>query len=270
MLDVSFFKNDLELQSTPLAPELPLTLSSHWTGVQYAQQTAAAKTYNRIGGLLTAVSRKAEIPLENVLSVWMVESGGRAMTPGKAIIRFEVHLFYKAWGKQNADAFDTHFRFGGHHLVPGRSWENHEYRAEEDAPFSAVHHNQNSEYTALTLARMLGGDEPAFSSTSIGGPQILMEAHGWLGYDTAALMYQAFQASEQAQVLGFFDFCHAKPAPGKGDLLRYLRRNDWEQFTRYYNGPGQVTVYSERLQKNVAAVQKILENLSQPVPVTQG
>ena len=61
-------------------------------------------------------------------------------------------------------------------------------------------------------------------------------------------MYDAFQASERLQVLGFFDFCQ-QTAKEKGGLLPYLRAKDFRNFAYYYNGSGQVDTYSRMIQE---------------------
>jgi hypothetical protein len=76
----------------------------------------------------------------------------------------------------------------------------------------------------------------------------MMNAFQTLGFETAKQMHEAFQASEATQVLTFFDFCQSKSAPKVGDLLNYLKTRDWQSFAKYYNGSGQVPVYSARLQ----------------------
>jgi hypothetical protein len=106
--------------------------------------------------------------------------------------------------------------------------------------------SQDDEYAALRLAQDLAGDEPALTSISIGGPQILIANHTRLGYDSAREMYEAFQASEAAQLLGFADFCEHDGADG--DTLQQLRDHDWPGFARRYNGTGQVASYATRLE----------------------
>ncbi len=68
-----------------------------------------------------------------------------------------------------------------------------------------------------------------------------------LGYASAAAMYHAFQSSENAHVLGFFDFCVHDAAPHNGDLLTYLRNQDFAAFAHYYNGGGAVEDYARKL-----------------------
>ena len=252
---MSFLKDLDQLKECPLAPA-SLTGT---TARANLYEIAAANVYNRVGGLLGALSVRSGIDVANIIAVWLVESGGRAFTPKRAPIRFEVHQFFEAWGKRNNEAFEKHFRFGGHTLQPGHPWENQEFRTEETAPFSAVHHNQNSEYAALTLAQVLGEEDAALRSTSIGGCQILMSSYPMLGYESARAMYDAFQTSERAHVLGFFDFCQAKPAPKVADLLTYLKTGDWAKFAKFYNGPGLVETYSEKLKTAFDAACGLLE-----------
>ena len=242
--DVNFLKEDPDLLAVPLETVITADSSAGAEGIAAAACGVAA----RLGGLLEALATKTEIPKAAVIAVWLVESGGRPFVPKRSSIRFEVHHFFNAWGKRNRQQFDLHFRFGGHNLQLGHPWENHEYRTEDIGEFHSVHHNQSSEYAALTLAQILAHAEDALGCASIGGCQILMNSFASLGYQNAQEMYSAFQESERTQVLGFFDFCRTKPAPQPGDLLNYLRTRDWAGFAQYYNGLGQVPVYSAKLE----------------------
>ena len=158
-----------------------------------------------------------------------------------------MHQLFEVWGRRDREKFDNHFRFGGHNQQPGLVWENQEYRTEDSGTFSSVHHNQSSEYAALTLAQVTASDEIAFTCTSIGGCQIMVNSHRMLGYDTAREMYESFQQSERRHVLGFLDFCTQKAAPKQGDLVQYLKIRDWNNFAKYYNGTGQIASYAARL-----------------------
>lgn len=202
----------------------------------------------RLGGLLQLLTWKTGIEAPAVVAVWLVESGGRRFVPKRSAIRLEVHQLFDSWGKRSRQQFDSHFRFGGHNLQPGQPWENQEYRPEETGDFRSVHHNQSSEYAALTLAQILAGAEEGLRCGSIGGCKIIMNSFASLGYRSAQDMYTAFQDSERLQVLGFLDFCRNKLAPRAGDLLDYLRVRDWANFAKYYNGAGQVVAYSAKLQ----------------------
>jgi hypothetical protein len=241
---VNYLKEDPELLTVPLesaAVIVPPPGSKE-------PQPSACRVATRLGGLLQLLVAKTGVEGAAVIAVWLVESGGRSFTQKKSPLRLEVHQLFDTWGKRTRQQFDLHFRFGGHNLQPGQPWENQEFRTEETGEFHSVHHNQRSEYAALTLAQVLAGAEEGLRCASIGGCQIMMNSFGSLGYSSAQEMYTAFQESERAQVLGFFDFCQNKLAPNAGDLLNYLRAKDWANFAKYYNGPGQVAVYLAKLQ----------------------
>ncbi len=227
----------------PLAPSNPVTILTSWN----PQRRALAATYNRLGGLMRAVGRETVVEPRAALAVWFVESSGREHTPGQAVLHFECNVFYQLWGQENEAAYSRHFRHGGYAGQPGASWQNHEFREDYTAAFAPLHASQTSEYEALTLATALAGEEAALKSASIGGCQIVMRNCEMIGYASAREMYDAFQASERAHVLGFFDFCARQPAPKPGDLIRHLAARKWSETARYYNGPGKAAAYARLL-----------------------
>jgi hypothetical protein len=240
----AYFKDDPLLARAALAPRTPIAIDRQWPAVRRALATA----YNRLGGLIGALAGQTGIEVPAVLAIWQIESGGRQHMPGRAIIRFENHLFYRNWGQSNQALYNQHFRHGGYAGQPGRSWQGHEFRA--SAGFQPVHSGQQAtEYRALELASRLAGQDLALRSISIGGPQILVSHYQLIGYASPRAMHDAFQADERAHVLGFFDFCRHTRAPSRGDLLRYLRERRWQDFARYYNGPGQVAAYGGHIQQ---------------------
>ena len=238
-----FFSQRAELLQGNPAAAYPLSQQTHWSSAQ----SALSRLYDRLGGLFARLADLTGVPLAAALAVWFVESSGRALETGHAIVRFEVHHFWSGWGYKNAAAFDAHFRFGGRGGVAGHPWEGHAYRAATQGEFAPVHIGQLSEYAALQLARQFAGDEAAIRCISIGGCQLLGCDYDLLGYATARAMYDAFQASENAHVLGFFDFCARQPAPHIGGLLTYLRQQDFASFAKFYNGGGDVAAYAARL-----------------------
>lgn len=240
-----YFKDSPELRRAPLAPPKPVAVNPRWPSVR----KSLAATHNRLGGLMGALAASTGIEVQAVLATWHIESGGRTHTVGRAVIRFENHLFYRLWGRHNEALYTQHFRHGGHAGEPGRPFQNHKFRENPLGSFRELHQpgNQELEYRALALAARLGGEEAALKSISIGGPQILIANHRLIGYPTPRSMYDAFQASERWHVLGFFDYCRHRRAPAPGDLLRHLRNHDWRRFAYYYNGPGKVEIYGSRL-----------------------
>ena len=250
---VAFYKDDGALRDIPLAPDAPLAVPGTWpTG-----RRRFAALYNRLGGLLHALSASADIEVAACLAVWHVESAGRRHTPGRATIRFENHHLFRLWGDSHAALYDRHFRHGRRHDTPGKPWHNHAFTETAGGTFEKVHRNQASEYRALALARRLAGDPVALRCISIGGPQILVSNHQTIGYRLPAGMYEAFQASERGQVLGFFDFCQSSRT-WSGSLIDALRSHAWSAFAATYNGPGNVDKYGGLLRAAHTAAAGVL------------
>jgi hypothetical protein len=244
-----FFKDIPALQNAPLTP---LNLVAEPSS---GMSRALARTYNRLGGLMSALASQLSVEIPAILAVWYVESGGRLHTPGRAVIRFENHLFFRLWGSAHSDVYDRHFRHGGRNGVAGKAWQNHHFRESPAQPFEKCHKGQSHEYRVLDFARSLD-DEAALKSISIGGPQILINNYRILGYATPLAMYEAFQNSERYHVLGFVDFCARRFKAGR--MFKALREHDWRTFARGYNGAGQVEAYAAKLLKAYNTAKEIL------------
>lgn len=66
------------------------------------------------------------------------------------------------------------------------------------------------------------------------------------GYDSAKEMFEAFSTSEEEQIKAMIRFISNNPR-----MLKALQDGDLETFIRLYNGPGQVKIYLEILNKNL-------------------
>lgn len=233
-----------DLRETPAAAFPALPLNPKWP----PEQAALARLYNRIGGLFQRLAERLDVPVAAALGVFFVESSGVALQLNRALLRFEVHYFWDNWGHRHPPDFEAQFRFGGHAGVAGQPWQNQAARASPGGAFAPVHDgHQASEYAAFYRATQLAGLETAARCASLGGCQLMGANFALLGYPTAEAMYAAFQSSESAHVLGFFDFCERQPAPRPGGLIAALRRLDFAAFARHYNGGGQVEDYARRL-----------------------
>jgi len=249
----TYFKDVPGLRRATLAAVQPITLPAG----SPALRRRMAATYNRLGGLMSTVARQVRVDTPAVLSVWHVESGGRTHVPGRLLIRFENHVFFRYWGSAHPAQYDLYFRHGGRRGVPGRAFRGHQFRTSPSQPFRELHPGRRPDesaaaaatriselqYQALRLASSLGGEEAALKSISMGGPQVMGSNHRLLGYASVAEMYRAFQADERWHVLGFFDFCRHRSSR----VFDYLRRHDWANFALVYNGKGQVAAYSAHL-----------------------
>jgi N-acetylmuramidase len=245
-----FYSQNLELQQSCAAATPQLEINPTWS----ASQRAIAATFNRLGDLFRRLVNLVNVPIAAALAVWFVESSGLPLTPGRAILRFEVGKFLAAWGRANPAAFNAHFQCGGHNGKAGEPWQNHAFRLTPTQTFMPVHADCASEYAALQLAQQLSSPEVALRCASIGGCQILLSNFAMLGYVSASAMFEAFQRSENAHVLGFFDFC----ARQAGGLIGYLQQRDFASFALHYNGPGQVQLYATRLRSAAADAETVL------------
>jgi len=223
-----YFKDDPVLATARLTPPRLYDLPSG-----DAKLRAMARSYNAVGGLVEALAKRLGIDPVAVLAVWYVESSGREFVVGEPVLRFEVHKFYKYWGKANETLFDTHFRFGGHAGTAGQASKGHAFRARVGDPWVKIHvDSQFREYEAFNFAAKLAGEEAACLSSSFGGPQIMGFNHAALGYANALDLATAFRADERWHVLGFADFCRDK------GLIDEILNHDWQKFGGIYNGDG--------------------------------
>jgi len=231
---VAFFKGD------GMAPSVPVTIESGWS----SSKKLTASTYNRLGGLLKAISDALGLEVAAAIAVWRVESGGKAHSPNQGIIRFENHHFWNFWGKNNAPQFDKSFTFGGHGTTTGKSYQGHKVSKDGGTTWSDFHGDQTKEYDVLNYASTFD-KEAARKSISIGGCQIMISNHAICGYKTASEMYDAFQASEKSHVLGFFDFCKFCSGwhSGNDTMFNYAKAKDWVSFASKYNGPSNKDTY---------------------------
>jgi hypothetical protein len=100
--------------------------------------------------------------------------------------------------------------------------------------------SQRNEWQNLARAYEVDA-EAALWSTSYGLPQLM--GFNWQVTQHQSLrdMVRAFQNSCVEQVAGFFGFVKSN------GLVRFILNGDWREFTRRYNGPGNVEAYSGRL-----------------------
>ena len=236
---MSFYKDNPKAQSVSLVPDMV------YTGMPGAgtRLGALARTYNRLGGLIDTLADITGIDAKAVLAVWYVESAGRKHPPGRPILRFENHQFYKRWGKAHKVRFDRHFQFGGRKGIPGKSWKNHKFRKTAGASWKKFHGNQTKEYNVFAFASDLASLNHACLACSFGGPQVMGFNHDQLGYGDAASLYKAFALSERWHVCGFFDFCKT------GKLIKFLKARRWRRFAKGYNGDGAADVYGAKIKR---------------------
>lgn len=164
-------------------------------------------------------------------AILKIESGGRTHgDDGRIIIRFEAHIFKTYFG--NDFVFHQHFGHDAH-----RPWVNQTF---EGKPLHTG--RQSDEYAAFEFAKSLNA-EAAHMSISMGAPQIMGFNHARIGYPSAAAMFASFQDA-QLQTIGFINFCLSDP-----DLAAAMRRKDWKEIARRYNGSGAINTYAPLLEQ---------------------
>jgi hypothetical protein len=94
---------------------------------------------------------------------------------------------------------------------------------------------------------MLCGDDLALSSSSLGGPLLDAAEHLSMGFESAPAMFGAFQEGEAIQLVALMSHLITHSAPKAGDLLRYLRNQEWDPFAKYFTGSDQIPMDAARL-----------------------
>jgi hypothetical protein len=183
-------------------------------------EKSVCNLWNRYGAAIYHQARAYRLPVATALAVFRVESG-TAYDPRTGLVIIR---------------FEPHIfrRKAGQRVAYSRGGQPHEWR---------------------NLARAYDLDpEAALLSTSYGLPQLMGFNWQVTRHPTVKAMVLAFQDSCEEQVAGFFAFVE------KNGLGRYILKADWRNFTRRYNGPGNVAGYSERLRRALAAVSSLQEN----------
>jgi hypothetical protein len=218
-----------------------------------AAEKQVAQTWNRYGGLLSALAGKYAVDPAILAAVVSVESGGAAFGPqNRMIIRFENHLFYDYWGKQNKEVFNQHFKFNS-----AKRWKDHLYRPTATGEWQAFHGDQLKEWAVLEFASGLS-TAAARMAISMGAPQILGSNFKRVGFATVNEMFKAFNDRENGeswQLIAMFKFIENDPY-NRG--LPALRNEDFVAFATMYNGSGQAQTYANLIGERTLILRRLL------------
>jgi hypothetical protein len=236
--------NPADFATAPLAPNSPrLTPAS-----ASFKAVVASKIWNMYGGLIETLSQKINVDPALAVAVIATESGGQASgAAGRMTIRFENHLFWFYWGKDNSGAYNQLFEFD-----PTVKWRGHKYRPNSGSVWLDVHTNQDSEYAALAVARNLN-NLAALGSISMGLVQILGSNFAACGYTSVEAMFNSFGADPRNQLIGFFNFIAHDPVK-----VTAMQQKDYAAFATRYNGGGQVELYSGLIRDYVDAFNSLI------------
>ena len=216
-----------------------------------------ADVWNQYGACLKQEAARLQIDPTLAAALLAAESSGRGYAPdGRLLIRFENHIFYDQWGKNNQAQFFTYFKFD-----PGQRWLGHQWRADANGEWQDLHcDSQALEWQALTVARQLD-EMSALQSISMGLAQIMGFNYSMIGYSSAQAMFRAFQASAADQIGGFFRFVEARR------LVEAVRTGDLHAFAVGYNGPGQADTYADILRTYVVVLRQLRTPVAAEVPL---
>lgn len=176
-------------------------------------------------------------------AVLAVESAGQGLRDGRPVVRLEIRLLWRHWGRDHPDVFDQSFKF----RRDAKPWTRHRWRPGK-GNWRKFHGSQAKEWEVIEYACSLDVEVAGavWCSTSMGAAQLLGMHHERLGYQSAGDMAKAFQ-DEEEQELAFIRFLETDAY-----LVNALRREDWRSFARRYNGPGNVADYAPKLEAAVA------------------
>ena len=212
-----------------------------------------AQIYNVKGKYIAEQAANLGIKAEDAAAVLKVESGGSGFaTSGDMIIRFENHVFFNSWGKENKQTFDTHFVFNA-----GKRWTGHEFRKSESESFREFHGSQSAEWEVLTFARGLDNDA-ALKSISMGAAQVMGFNFGQLGFGSVQEMFDQMNGGIRPQLDGLFEFIE-----NNATCLSGLRAGDYVKFASGYNGSGQAATYGELIRQASQAYARVIAKLQQ-------
>lgn len=213
-------------------------------------EVAAARTWNRYGGILGELARRVGVDAASAVGVVCVESGGDAFGPdGRPTIRFESHIFRRSLPSRLLPAFDRRFRING-----TQPWLGHTFRPTPRAPWTAFHGSQRLEWRAYEVACDIDEDA-ATRAISIGLAQVMGFNHTLVGYATPSAMLAALSEDVRFQLIALFDFI-AGPE-GRRPGAEALRRGDIERFAAIYNGVGQARHYAALIETHIAAFRRL-------------
>ena len=187
---------------------------------QTPEERSVANLWNRYGAAIYRQAQAYRLPVETALAVFCVESN-LAYDPRTGLVIIR--------------------------------FEPHIFRRKAGQEVAFRRGGQAAEWRNLSQAFDLDADA-ALLSTSYGLPQLMGFNWQVTRHPDVQAMVLAFQDSCEEQVAGFFNFVE------QNGLNRYILNADWRGFTRRYNGPGNVDVYSGRLIRALKVVKTLKED----------
>lgn len=205
-----------------LGPDFSLLPATHPTAEPnfllpssaHPTEQSIVNLWNHYGGAIIKAAKSFKLSIKTCLAVFQVESK-KAYDPATGLILIR---------------FEPHIfkRYTGKNVA-------------------ALHKNQSNEWHSLQEAYALDA-EAALLSTSYGLPQLMGFNWKVTTFNSVKEMVLAYQDDCEQQVLGFFEFV------SKNNLISAIKDQHWAKFVSGYNGPGNVPVYTQRLNRAMQVV----------------
>jgi LysM repeat protein len=212
-------------------------------------ERSMAIIYNAKAKYLHEQAQALGISTAAAAAVLKIESGGGGFAnDGRMIIRFENHVFYDRWGKNNKATFDKHFQYNA-----DKRWQGHRFREGDTGDFVAAHQSQGQEWQILQLARGLSND-PALEAISMGAAQIMGFNYATEGYASVQEMFDQMSGAIKPQIVGMFTFIKNTSL-----CINGLKEGDYVKFAKGYNGSGQAEAYGANIKAAADAWTKVTE-----------
>jgi hypothetical protein len=231
-------RNRADLVSVSLA--LPRSERVDLALAKTSLEKRVARTWNRYSYLLLNVADVLGLDPGVAAAVLAAQTARRGFSrKGRLNIRFENHIFYDRWGKQNEQVFRQHFKFNA-----TQPWLNHQWRPSVDHEWCDCHGTQDQEWQAFEFASGLDEDA-ALLSTGMGLARMMGFNYASIDYESAGQMFDAFTSGERYQIFAVFDFI-AGPE-GFSRQLAALREKDFDVFASLHYGSKQAARYGEMI-----------------------
>ncbi len=183
-------------------------------------------------------------------AVLAIEAGPQGLArDGRLIVRFENHVFYDKWGRENGELFEQHFLFD-----PDQPWQRHEWRPSVQHAWRDPHSSQTAEWEVFEFASTLDGTA-AKLSTAMGLTQLMGFNYVDIGYESVEQMFDDFSSSERYQVLAVFDFIAGPWTSSR--QLRALQAEDLDGFAALHYGSSQAVRYGSVLRSLYEAFEEL-------------
>ncbi len=216
-----------------------------------------AELWNSKGQLFADLAHALDPGIQPYVAagIMAVETGQEFFRRGRAIARFEAHVFWHRWGNTSQErrrVFNQHFR---------RS-RPHQWRRNISDRFQGYHGNQAKEWEVLDFARSLDSlaDIKAVEATSFGAGQTMGFNYGRVGFSSPLEMLEHYQTRERAQIEGIFNYIATiRPESRRRRVIAAIRQENFLPLSQAY-GPQNPQGYAQRIAQAVRTIRRLVED----------